>query len=74
MIDIMEIKQALKKEQITVYVTDGTLFMRNDRGETIKIYEGVIKPCTREFQRVYMQGWNEGRRKLVEAMEKEIAI
>ena len=22
--------------------------------------EGKIKPCTAEYQRVYMQGWNEG--------------
>lgn len=33
-----------------------------------------IEPCTTEYHRVYMKGWNEGRRKLVDAMEREIAI
>jgi hypothetical protein len=36
--------------------------------------EKKIKPCTEEYRRVYMKGWTEGRRKLVDAMEREIAI
>lgn len=32
-----------------------------------------IEPCTEEYRRVYMQGWNDGRRKLVDAMVREIA-
>ena len=36
--------------------------------------EGKIKPCTAEYQRVYMQGWNEGRRKLLEKMEDEVLM
>ena len=36
--------------------------------------EPKIEPCTTEYHRVYMIGWNEGRRKLVDAMEREIAI
>ena len=33
-----------------------------------------VKPCTSEYREIYMKGWTEGRRKLVDAMEKEIAI
>ena len=40
----------------------------------IESKEREIKPCTEEYRRVYMQGWNEGRRKLVAAMEKEISV
>ena len=32
-----------------------------------------IKPCTAEYQKVYRKGWDDGRRKMVEAMEREIA-
>lgn len=33
-----------------------------------------IKPCTSRYAEIYRKGWNEGRRKLLEAMEKEIAF
>ena len=36
--------------------------------------EQPIDKFSSEYHKIYMQGWNDGRRKLVEAMEREIAI
>ena len=40
---------------------------------SVAIPTAEIKPCTAEYQKVYMKGWNDGRKKMLEAMEREIA-
>ena len=46
--------------------------------ECIKIIQNEpnvrpIEKFSREYHKIYMEGWNEGRRKLLQAMEKEVA-
>ena len=50
------------------------LFDAVDIIEDAPTITGELKPWTEEYHKVYMKGWNEGRRKLVDAMEREIAI
>ena len=39
MIDIMDIKQAVKKGQLKAYVKDGKIYLQNDIGECVEIGE-----------------------------------
>ena len=39
MIDIMDIKQAVKKGQLKAYVKDGKIYLQNDIGEVVEIGE-----------------------------------
>lgn len=36
-IDIVEIKQAIKKGHLTAYVKEGKIYLRNDIGEIVEI-------------------------------------
>ena len=38
-IDIVDIKQAVKQGQITAYVKDGKIYIKNDSGECVQIGE-----------------------------------
>lgn len=39
MIDIVSVKEAVKKGEIAAYVKDGVIFLKNDIGECVKIGE-----------------------------------
>lgn len=67
----------LKGQHSTRYKVNETWELNYDEiREVLMELPGVIdpKPCTSEYREIYMKGWTEGRRKLVDAMEKEIAI
>lgn len=40
---------------------------------SVTVRQSELKPFTEEHHKVYMEGWNDGRKKLLEAMEREIA-
>lgn len=80
-------EDVISREAVDKYITEllsGYLYdEERERLETFSAYlwelpsvtvrQSELKPFTAEHHKVYMEGWNDGRKKLLEAMEREIA-
>ena len=55
-------------------MTDKGLAISQGQIASARTVSSDLTPATPEYQKIYMQGWNDGRRELIENIKREFKI